>query len=116
MLDKSRRWGFPCRLLLIFKFFIYKGVYVMDFLKKFWPMSFKNNDSVSNLVIGVIVYVVVAILAGVVIALAGLITGWIPVVGAILGILLGAVGTVIELYTIAGIVFKFLAYFKVFKD
>lgn len=88
----------------------------MDFLKKFWPMAFKKNDSVGNLVIGIIIYVVVAILAGVVIALAGLLTGWIPVVGFVLGILLRAIGTLVEVYTIAGIVLKILAYFDVLKD
>ena len=79
-------------------------------------MSFKKNDSVSNLVIGVIVYVVVAIVAGLLIGLAGLITGWIPVAGAVIGILLRAIGSLVEVYIIAGIVFKFLAYFNVLKD
>ena len=79
-------------------------------------MSFKNNDSVSNLVIGVIVYVVVAIVAGLVIGLASLITGWIPVAGAVIGILLSAIGSLVEVYITAGIVFKFLAYFNVLKD
>jgi hypothetical protein len=89
---------------------------VMDFLKNFWPMSFKKNDSVSNLVIGVIVYVVVGIIAGLIIGLAGLLTGWIPVVGPVLGIILSAIGTLVEVYTVAGIVIKFLAYFNVLKD
>ena len=87
----------------------------MDFLKAFWPMSFKNNDSVANLVIGVIIYVVVGIVAGLIIGLAGLITGWSPVVGAIIGLILSAVGYIVELYITAGIVFKFLAYFNVLK-
>lgn len=88
---------------------------IMDILKKFWPYSFKERTEVSQLVIAVIIYVVVAIVAGLVLSLAGLLSGWIPVVGAILGILLSVVGTVVELYTVAGIVFTFLSYFKVLK-
>lgn len=114
MLNKSRRWGLS--VSPAFDYFIITRSIVMDFLKKFWPMSFKKNDSVSNLVIGVIIYVVVAIIAGLVIGLAGLLTGWIPVAGPILGILLSVIGTLLEVYTVAGIVFKFLAYFNVLKD
>lgn len=87
----------------------------MDFLKKFWPASFKNNDSVANLIIGVIVYIVIAIIAGLLIWIAGFLTSWIPVAGTILGYLLSALGSLVELYTVAGIVFKFLAYFNVLK-
>lgn len=87
----------------------------MDFLKKFWPASFKNNDSVANLIIGVIVYIVIAIIAGLLIWVAGFLTSWIPVAGTILGYLLSALGSLVELYTVAGIVFKFLAYFNVLK-
>ena len=87
----------------------------MDFLKKFWPYSFKERTEVSQLVIAVIIYVVLEILCGAVIGLAGLLTGWIPVVGAIIGILLSALGSLCGLYFLAGIVFTFLSYFKVLK-
>ncbi len=87
----------------------------MDFLKKFWPFSFKNNDCVKNLVIGVILYVVAAIVAGVIIGISAVLLAPLGAVGAIISIPLSLIGYVIELYVTAGIVFKFLAYFKVFK-
>ena len=81
----------------------------MDFLKKFWPLSFKNNDSVANLVIGVIIYVVINSIAGVLL----------PVVANFLPLMLAwpfkIVGTLIGIYATAGIVLKFLAYFNVLK-
>ena len=87
----------------------------MDFIKRFWPATFKNNDSVANLIVSVIIYVVMGIVAGLIIALAGWITGWIPVLGSLIGVILQALGYIVELYITAGIVFKFLAYFKVLK-
>ena len=54
--------------------------------------------------------------AALVAVFAGLLTGWIPVVGPVLGIVLSAIGTLVEVYTVAGIVIKFLAYFNVLKD
>ena len=80
----------------------------MDILKKIFPLSFKFLDSVANLVIGVLIYLVVGILIGFAIKLLFLI----PIVGLIFGI----VGTLIDLYVLAGIVILFLAYFKVLKD
>ena len=66
--------------------------------------------------IGIVVYLIVAILASVAIYLATLITGWIPVVGAIVGWVLGIVGGLVDLYALAGIVLALLVYFKVIKD
>jgi hypothetical protein len=85
----------------------------MELLKKIFPFSFKKSDDVANLVISIILHIVVAILAGAVIGLANLIVGWIPVVGAIIGWALGVIGSLIELYVIAGIVIKILVYAKV---
>ena len=87
----------------------------MDSLKKFFPLSFKYTGSVSNLVIGILVYLVVGVLAGAVIWLAGLLGGWIPVLGALLGWVLGIIGTLVDIYVVAGIVIQFLAHFKVFE-
>ena len=81
-------------------------------LKKIFPLSFKSNDSVSALVIGVIIYVVIGIIGGVLIGLTGALSAWVPFVGY----LLSAVGTLIDLYITAGIVILFLAHFKVIKD
>ena len=67
----------------------------MDALKKFFPYSFGAKDT-NALVVKIVVYIVAAILAGVVLALAGLLTGWIPVLGAIIGTLLSIVGWIVE--------------------
>ena len=48
-------------------------------------------------------------------AIAGLFTA-IPVLGAILGILLRAIGSLIDLYVVAGIVIEVLLFAKVLKD
>lgn len=87
----------------------------MEALKKFFPLSYRNNDSILNLVIGCVIYVVVAIVAGLLISLAGLLIGWIPVLGPILGWASGIVGWVVEVYVIAGIVIRILSFFKVIK-
>ena len=87
----------------------------MDLISKIWPATFKNNDCVKKLVVSVIIYVVLGIIAGLLIALAGLATGWIPVIGPVTGVILKALGAIVEIYVTAGIVFKFLAYFKVIK-
>ena len=87
----------------------------MEALKKFFPLSYRNNDSILNLVIGCLIYVVVAIVAGLLISLAGLLIGWIPVLGPILGWVSGIVGWVVEVYVIAGIVIRILSFFKVIK-
>ena len=88
----------------------------MDLLKKIFPIAFKYKDTGKDLAIGMIVHVVVAIIAGVLIWLATALTGWIPVVGAIIGWLLGIVSSLIGLYATAGIVLEILAFAKVLKD
>ena len=87
----------------------------MDTLKKFFPISFSKADTPANLVIGILIYLVIGLVACVVIGLAGLLTGWIPVVGAILGWVLGLLGGLVELYVVAGIVIEVLVFAKVLK-
>ena len=87
----------------------------MDTLKKFFPLSFKRLDSIGNLIVGILIYLLVGIVAGVLIGLAGLITGWIPVVGAIVGWLIRIAGAIVDLYVVADIVIQILAYCKVLK-
>ncbi len=87
----------------------------METLKKIFPLSFKYTGSVANLIIGVLVYLVVGIVAGALIWLASAITGWIPVLGGILGWVLGILGALVDVYVIAGIVVQFLSHFKVLK-
>ena len=67
----------------------------MDLLKKLFPISWKYKAEVKDLVIGIIIYIIAGILGGVLLAIAGLFTA-IPVLGAILGILLRAIGALIE--------------------
>ncbi len=81
----------------------------MDILKKLFPLSFKFTQDVAHLVIGIIIYVVASILAGVVIGIVGLIN--LP----LLPILLRLLGALIEVYTVGGIVVQILAFTKVLK-
>lgn len=82
----------------------------MDFLRTCFPFSFTKKEDVKSLVIQVIIHVVAMIVVAVVAA----ILGFIPVVGIIVGL----VASLADIYLTAGIVFTFLNYFKVgaFKD
>ncbi|MBR2293039.1 MAG: hypothetical protein IKA44_01855 [Clostridia bacterium] len=88
----------------------------METLKKFFPLSFKRTDSIGNLIVGILLYLLVGIVAGALIWLATLIVGWLPVVGALIGWALGVVGGLIELYILAGIIIQILVFAKVIKD
>lgn len=81
----------------------------MDFLKKLFPVSFNCKDEASKLVVGIIIYVVLGIIGGAVIALTNLIN--LPLVGVICSLL----GGLLELYTTAGIVLAILVFCKVLK-
>ena len=83
-------------------------------LKSLFPVSFGTKD-VTALVIRTIIYVLLAIVAGAIVALATMLVGWIPVVGAIIGWVLGVIGSILGLYFLAAIVVLFLAHFKVIK-
>ena len=88
----------------------------METLKKFFPLSFKRTDTAADLVVGILIYIVVGIIAGAVIALSALITGWIPIIGLLIGWALGVVGSLVEVYVLAGIVIQILVFVKVIKD
>ena len=88
----------------------------MEALKKFFPMSFKRTDSVANLIVGILLYLLAGIVVGALIWLATAITGWIPVVGTLIGWVLGVVSTIAELYILAGIVIQILVFAKVIKE
>lgn len=79
-------------------------------LKKLFPISYKKS-----LVESIVYYVIAAIVFGLIIWLATLLTGWIPVIGAILGWVLGIAGTLVEIYVIAGIVVSILLKLDVLK-
>ena len=88
----------------------------MELLKKLFTFSFKPQKDVAALVISVVIYVLAGIIGGAIIALASLLTGWIPLIGKLIGIVLGLCGGVIGLYCLVGIVVLLLVYFKVIKD
>ncbi|MBE6651459.1 MAG: hypothetical protein E7613_09135 [Ruminococcaceae bacterium] len=89
----------------------------MDIVKKVWAYSFKvEKGNASSLVVNLIVWVVAAFLAGLVLWLATAITGWIPVIGALVGIIVGLVGGIIELYSLIGIVLSVLVFVDVIKE
>lgn len=89
----------------------------MELVKKIWFYSFKvEKKNVSSLVVNLIVWIIAAFLAGIVLWLATAITAWIPVVGALVGTILGIVGGVIELYSLIGIVLSILVFADVLKD
>ena len=88
----------------------------METLKKLFPLSFKRTDTVANLIVGILLYLVVGIVAGILIWLSTAIVGWIPVVGAIIGWVLGIVSSLIGLYVLAGIIIQILVYCKVIKE
>ncbi len=88
----------------------------MDTLKKFFPLSWRYTKDTSNLIIGILIHIIAGIVVGALIKLATMITGWIPVVGALIGWLLGIVSSFLGLYVLAGIVLQILVFTKVLKD
>lgn len=89
----------------------------MDILKKIWFYSFKvEKKNVSSLVVNLIVWIVAAFAAGLVLWLATALTAWIPVVGFLVALVLGIVGSVVELYSLIGIVLAILVFADVLKD
>ena len=89
----------------------------MDLLKKIWAFYFtvKKKD-VTSLVVNLIIWIIAAAIAGLVLWLATAITGWSPVVGWLVGILVGIIGTVVEIYSLVGIVLSILNFCDVLKD
>ena len=79
----------------------------MELLKKIFPYSFGAKKDLAALIINIIVYVVVGAIAGAVIGL----LASIPIVGWIIGI----VGTLVEIYVLAGVILSALDYFKILK-
>lgn len=78
----------------------------MDFLKKYFPFSFKATD-VAALIIAIVVYVVIGLLAGFVIGLINIV----PLVNIVCKLL----GALVELYVLVGIVTSILVFCKVLK-
>lgn len=85
----------------------FKEVLVMETLKKVFPFSFKEKKGLGALIVNILIYIVVGAIAGAVI---GILRG-IPVVGLLVGI----VCTLIDIYVVAGIIISILDYLKVLK-
>jgi flagellar biosynthesis protein FlhB len=79
-------------------------------LKKLFPLSYQLD-----LVKSIIYYLVAAIVAGLLIWLSTALTGWIPVVGAIVGWILRIVGILAEIYVVGGIIVSILVKLDVLK-
>ena len=88
----------------------------MDTLKKLFPLSFKFSKDVANLIVGIIVHLVLVVLVGVLIKLATLLTGWLPVIGKLIAWALGVVSSLIGIYVLAGIIILVLVFTKVIKE
>lgn len=79
----------------------------MEMLKKYFPYAFKEKADIAALVINIIIHIVVGAVVGIVIGL----FSFIPVLGK----LLGALGSLIDLYIFISLVLSILDYCKVFK-
>ena len=92
----------------------------MEFLKKFFPLSFKYRNSGKELATGIIIQAVVGVVVGFVAGLIMGIIGALPAVPQVVVVLtntlLGAISSIVGLYTTAGIVIEVLVFLKVIKD
>jgi len=79
----------------------------MDMLKKIFPLSFSFADTIVNLVVGIVIYLVAPALASVVLGLLAKIP--------LLGILFAVVNWVIGIYAFVGLVLLILVYLKLVK-
>ncbi|MBO5511869.1 MAG: hypothetical protein J6B24_09065 [Clostridia bacterium] len=80
----------------------------MDILKKIFPLSFRFTGSVSNLVIGVIIYLAASAVLGVLLCF----VGQLPLMKLVADLTSSLVGV----YCTGGIVIMFLYHFHVLKD
>ena len=78
----------------------------MELIKKLWPFSFETK-SVSDLVLKAILYVILAALFSI---LMGVVNNVI-----VLNVIMIIVGTLADIYLLAGLILLFLNYFKVLK-
>ena len=80
----------------------------MDFLKKYWPTPFKiERKNLSSFLIQLIIFVVICAVVGVLFG----VLGSIP----ILGIIFWIFGSLLEIYSIVGIVLCVLVFLDVIK-
>lgn len=86
----------------------------MDMLKKLFPNAFASTEK-DPFIKALILYIVIAVVGAVVGWVVGSLLGWIPVVGALVGLVLKIVGTIVDVYAIGGVILTLLVYFKVIK-
>ena len=79
----------------------------MDTLKKLFPISFKFADTVANLIIGILIYLVGG-------AVVGTVLGWLSII-PLVGIIFSLAASVVGIYCLAGIVIEALLFAKVLK-
>ena len=79
----------------------------MNILKTLFPISFRFADSVANLIIGILIYLVGG-------AIAGTVIGFFPAIPLISDIL-SLVSYLLGIYCFAGIVIEVLVFVKVLK-
>ena len=77
-----------------------------DAVKKYFPHAFKAKD-VKSLIIGLIVYALIAFVSGLVLGLLGIIP--------ILGFIFRVIGWLFEVYCIAGVIITILVFIKVIQ-
>jgi len=85
---------------------LWKGIIVMETIKKYFPLSF-GIKSVVDLVIKIIIYLVISAIVGVLIN----VLSHIPVIN----LLTGLAGALLELYILIGIILAVLDFFKIIK-
>ena len=92
----------------------------MNFLKKFFPLSFQYRNSGKELTKGIIIYAVANLIIGIVLGAIIGITAAIPAVPELIKTLtstvLGSITSLVSIYTTAGIVIEILVFVKVIKD
>ena len=88
----------------------------MDVLKKIFPLSWKMVNSVGSFVAGIIIYILLTAIFSLAATLAGILVGWIPVIGKILIWALSVIGSVLGVYSLVGLILLILVYCKVIKD
>ena len=79
---------------------------VKELLKKIFPLSYGFADNLTNLIIGIVIYLVAGTLVGLVLGLIGQLLSFIAFV-------FGFIGWVFGIYCTAGIVIQLLVFFKV---
>ena len=80
----------------------------MDLLKMLFPLSFGGKKDVATLIIKILIYVVGgAILSWLLFGLFGMIP--------IINVLFNLIGTVVDIYAVAGLVIVLLDYFNILK-